>query len=156
MRKDQQGNYYISNPVEKLEIFGRHFANIHKQNDNIGSKGLTHIVRHHTDAIKIKIYEDARDPTRLIEFSSTDHSDNPENLKELFTNTTMLKSIFKKLNTNKSSGIDGIPNIALKHLPATIMRDYCNLFNNALSLAYFLDRWKKALLLPFINREKKY
>ena len=147
LRRDQQENYYISNTAEKLEILGQHFANIHKQNDNMGSEGLTNIVRHHTDAIKIKIEEDARDPTRLVDFSSTNRSDNPEDLKELFTNTTMLKNIFKKLNTKKSSGIDGIPNIALKHLPVTIIRDYCILFNNALSLAYFPDRWKKAIVI---------
>lgn len=47
-------------------------------------------------------------------FSPENPSDNPKNCpgSEIFTTVESLKIKFRKLNNKKSSGLDGIPNIA--------------------------------------------
>lgn len=39
-----QNKYLITNPSDKLNIMGNHFANIHLQNDNLGKEGLANII----------------------------------------------------------------------------------------------------------------
>ena len=64
----------------------------------------------------------------------------------------MLK--LKKLPNKTSSGLDGIPPICLKHLPAIVIVDLTILFNNVINMNYFPTAWKSAKVLPILKRWK--
>lgn len=91
-------------------------------------------------------------------FNQNNTSDDPvteEGSKSYFTCVLSLEKKFRHLNNKKSSGLDEIPNIVLKHLPIVIIRACTILFNNLLNNRYFPPHWKKALVIPILKKDKK-
>ena len=82
----------------------------------------------------------------LINFNDNNLSSNPQLdiNSHYFCNIHTLKQILKTHNNKRSSGIDGIPNIAIKNLPDNILLEYTILFNNMLNNYYFPEKWKTA------------
>lgn len=64
----------------------------------------------------------------IYSFNDKDCPDNPIYLQDYFTNTATLEKKFRKLNNKKSFGIDGIPNIILKHIPLNMIRAYFSIY----------------------------
>lgn len=62
--------------------------------------------------------------------------------------------ILKRLPNKTTSGLDGIPTIVLKHLPANIINNLVIIFNNALNHSYFTNMWKKIKVLPILKKNK--
>lgn len=62
--------------------------------------------------------------------------------------------ILKNLANKTSSGLDGIPPIILKHLPAQMIIYLAILFNNAINHSYFPSAWKNAKVLPILKEGK--
>lgn len=155
--KDKDNNFLIDNEVEKLNIIGAHFANIHKQNNNLGRDELSRIILAETDKLKNEMDSDLTEGRSISRFSEENHADNPkqpDNKLPYFTNFTTAKKIFSTLNNRKSSGLDGIPNIMLKNLPEKIVWYYTVLFNNCLNNTYFPSEWKKAKVIALTKKDK--
>jgi len=61
-----------------------------------------------------------------------------------------IEKINKLLKLKKACGIDGIPNVCLRHLPRRPLVHLTHLFNNCLRLSNFPSSWKedKIITLP--------
>lgn len=80
-----------------------------------------------------------------------------EKLKEIstiFVTPSEVKFLFKFTNTKKSSGLDRIPNIALKYLPLPIIEEYCTIFNNLINNNHIPENWKIAKIIPIAKKNK--
>ena len=64
------------------------------------------------------------------------------------------RKIFRKLNNRTSSGMDQIPNIALKQLPCKAITQYTRIFNNCYNNLHYPDRWTIARVIPIPNKDK--
>lgn len=71
-----------------------------------------------------------------------------------FTNLTQVQKIIKTLPNKCSSGLDGIPQIVIKHLPLVQLRNLTAIFNNCLNNKYFPEAWKCAKILPILKPNK--
>lgn len=144
LQKDKTGQIIVTELKDKLHVIGSHFEKIHIQNSGLGKERLNAIVNKEIDKLKLEILNDHTNNITVTHFSVDNPSDNPTDGIDYLTSFSNLAKIFKKLNSKKSSGLDNIPNIALKHLPNKIIRQYCILFNNALNNMYFPSNWKIA------------
>lgn len=146
---DDAGHYNINEGTDKLNVIGAHFARIHDRNDDLGQPRLTELVNKITNKIKLDIEENLQNEIKVVNFSKDITSDAPLNcgIKNYFTTSNSLGRIFAKLNNKKSSGFDGIPNIALRHISKKIVTYYSVLFNNALNWKYFPRDWKHAKVI---------
>ena len=157
IHKDNAGNFIITETVEKLNVIGTHFSKIHKQNEHMGRENLNRIIRAETNQFKQEIETDQLLNKRVSSFSNDNFSDNPKQPDiniNYFTNFNQLSRIFTSLNNKKSASFDGIPNIALKHLPDKVKWYYTVIFNNALNNSYFPIKWKKAKLIAIPKKDK--
>ena len=74
---------------------------------------------------------------------------NPNNLTQLVTNPTEVKSILETLQTEKASGPDNINNYVLK----TCSSELSQLFNLSLSLSKVPKAWKEANVTPVFKKD---
>lgn len=117
--RDTNNNTLITNQVEKLNVIGAHFAATNTQNTNLGKEQLSRIVNDKVQILKNELASDASDGITVTTFSEFNTALQPIDLEAatFLTSQAELVTIFKKLNNKKSAGFDGIPNVALKHLP---------------------------------------
>ena len=73
---------------------------------------------------------------------------NPNNLTQLVTNPTEVKSILETLQTGKASGPDNINNYVLKTCSSELSHRLSKLFNLSLSLSKVPKAWKEANVTP--------
>ena len=78
---------------------------------------------------------------------------NPNNLTQLVTNPTEVKSILKTLQTGKASGPDNINNYVLKTCSSELSYPLSKLFNLSLSLSKVPKAWKKANVTPVFKKD---
>lgn len=147
----------INNIEDKLNIIGAFFANINNDNKTSNTRFEEIIERKSREFINAT--EIKRNNNEVIcTFDENNTADNPSSIngpENYFTRVLSLGKKFKHLNNKKSSGIDKIPNIVLKHLPTTIIRAYAILFNNLLNYRYFPPHWKKAIVVPILKKNKE-
>lgn len=94
---------------------------------------------------------------RTLIFDKNNKASNPRFIDgNFFCNLTSLKLLIKKLNNKKSSGIDKIPNIAIKKLPDNTITNLATLFNNMLNNAHFPAFWKMAKVVPIPKKRKTH
>ena len=147
----------ITNPIDKLNLLGVHFQDVHTQNESLGKPQLNNTIKEKIDLLKQEINTDLSNNSSVCNFSSTNTSDNPNDSvvpQNYFTNFTSLQLKFAKLNNKKSSSFDGIPNIALKKLPLNYIYYFAIIFNNCLNIAYFPSAWKTAKLITIKKKDK--
>lgn len=53
-----------------------------------------------------------------------------------------------KINSKKSSGVDGISNFVLRKFPDTAIQILTCLFNYSINIGYFPQSWKEAKIIP--------
>lgn len=150
-KRDSLGNVTITEEECKLNVLGLNFEKIHSTDANLGRERLTRIVQD-----KVNKLLDGNRSTTLLNFNSNVRANelDENTTKNYFTTKENFVYIFRSLNNKKSSGIDRIPNIVLKHLPISIINIYCIVINNALNNAYFSNIWKKALVIPLHKKGK--
>ena len=78
---------------------------------------------------------------------------NPNNLTQLVTNPTEVKSILETLQTGKASGPDNINNYVLKTCSSELSHPLSNLFNLSLSLSKVPKAWKEANVTPVFKKD---
>ena len=76
---------------------------------------------------------------------------NPNNLTQLVTNPTEVKSILETLQTGKASGPDNINNYVLKTCSSELSHPLSKLFNLSLSLSKVSKAWKEANVTPVLK-----
>lgn len=73
---------------------------------------------------------------------------------KLYTTLSQILSIISKLPRKKAPGEDHITNPALKFLPKTMILVLTNIINNYLRNCYFLNIWKKAIIITILKPRK--
>ena len=128
--------HIIINDTNKLRLIGRHFEKTHSQNDNLSTSGFINEVQDENRTYLTRTATSSH--TTFDEKKKADMLDS-DNTEGVFTTIENLRKIFRKLNMNnkKSFGLDGIPNVILKHFTKILVRQYCILFDNALNNQYF-------------------
>ena len=156
INKDERDYYLITDKDDKLNIMGSYFELIHTQNKDMGWEKRNRRIEKVYNELKNEIYIDTLSKRSLQNFSINNSSIDPTfwNNEYPLTNYKETKYIFRKLNNKKSTGIDGIPNIALKNLPKKIITLYTIIFNNSLNNRYFPIKWKKTKIIPIPKRGK--
>ncbi|CAK9832686.1 Probable RNA-directed DNA polymerase from transposon X-element [Anthophora retusa] len=150
---DTNNKVQITNPQDKLDIIGAHFETVHTKNLHVGKKQHSNIITQKINLLRQEIQND----TTLCTFTAINTADNPDVNSippNYFTSSDKLENTFKNLNNKKSSSFDGIPNIALKHLPRLYIYYYSILFNNCLNASYFPTIWKTAKLITIKKKNK--
>lgn len=156
--KDENDNILINKLTDKLNILGAHFAGINNNKMENNSPHLNNIINKETKNFFDKIQNERSNGTTICEFNKENRADNPnkvENYKNYFTNMHDLTKRFRSLNNKKSFGLDKIPNVVLKKIPANFIYNYVIIFNNLLNHSYFPDNWKKAKVVPILKKGKK-
>ncbi len=108
--------------------------------------------------LKTQMEKDESQSITLTCFSDKNTSINPkqpDSKVPFFTNFTSLRKIFRNLNNKRSSGLDGIPTVVLKHLPNNIIWLYKILFNNIMNNSHFPKEWKKAKVIAITKKGKE-
>ena len=147
---DASNNYLVTDPLEKLNVIGAHFARVYTQNMNLGNESLGRIVSTATNYLKQEINRELANNITLTTFTKNNTANNPDREiipENYFTSYTKLSAIVKTLNNKRSCGIDNVPNVALKQISANMIRNYSILFNNILNNMYFPDSWKSAKVI---------
>lgn len=157
MARDNHNNIIATNTNDKLEIIGAFFANINNR-ELVGKPKFTDIINKQAHSFIDKLEQNMANNSILFHFNENNDSVNPKHtdfLQDYFIDIVTLKKKFRKLNNKKSSGIDGIPNIVLKHIPLKLIRAYTILFNNLLNYRIFPTHWKKAKVIAILKKEKE-
>ena len=76
-------------------------------------------------------------------------------LGRITTNENEVESLLRRINTNKSSGPDGIGNWVLKHCAKSLSFPYSKLFNKSLETGIFPSQWKHANVCPVFKKDNK-
>lgn len=154
--RDQDQNCIISEKSDKLEVLGTIFEQIHERTQHFPPTRLQEIVERQVTAIREEMGRETRDGIKITQFCDENRADKPNLIEEkkLFIGFKSLREIFRNTNRKKSSGLDGIPNVVLKHLPDEIIREYCVLFNNLINNMHFPESWKTSKTIP-IQKPKK-
>ena len=76
-------------------------------------------------------------------------------LDRVITNENEVESLLRRIDTNKSSGPDGIGNWVLKHCAKLLSFPYSNLFNKSLETGIFPNQWKQANVCPVFKKDNK-
>lgn len=146
----------VTNKVRKLNILGAHYASINNQIRESNKHELNSIIKNAISKFKIDAGLDRTELRPFITFSELNVATNPkfEIDPYFFCDLYKLKKIIHKLKSKKSTGVDGIPMIAIKYLPDNVLSLYLILINNMLNNSYFPDKWKTAILRPLLKKDK--
>lgn len=117
------GIIYTTN-LQKADVLAQQFLGNHHISSNLGSTSFTNEVRNSMNIL------------------NTYDSDHPV----ISVNT--IKNIIKSSKNKSSPGIDGIPNLILKNLPAKGFEILALLFNACLKIGYFPLAWKRSKTVP--------
>jgi len=143
----ENGMVIIDKKINQLNILGCAFEEIHSR--DIPSPIETQ-VNNSVSSLRLNNVQP------LVIFSNNIKSDSP-NINQhsnFFTTSEDLLLILKKLNNKKSSGLDNIPNIALKNLPFELIKILTIVFNNLLNNQYFPNCWKVSKIIPIKKKNK--
>lgn len=87
-------------------------------------------------------------------YINTPHITDKKILHTYYTTPTKLKTIIKKLTTNKAPGPDLIENKIIKSLPRKTIVQLTYIINSIIRLNYFPDNWKTATIIPILKPNK--
>ena len=116
----------ISDDLSKATLFNNYFASISSFTENV-------II---PDLPNFKYLTDTR-------------------LDRITTNENEVESLLRRINTNKSSGPDGIGNWVLKHCAKSLSFPYSKLFNKSLETGIFPSQWKQANVCSVFKKDNK-
>lgn len=147
----------VTKTYDKINLMGAHFASINNRILDNDRPQFNTIVDKENNKFKDRINKEEQNNSTLCDFSNNNLANIPnpvQEYKKYFTTVEELHKRFGRLNNKKSSGLDGIPNIVLKHIPSSMIRNYTILFNNLLNRSYFPEKWKTAKVVPILKKNK--
>ena len=68
----------MTDPLDKLNVIGAHFARVYTQNMNLGNESLGRIVSTTTNHLKQEINHELANNTTLTTFTQNNTADNPD------------------------------------------------------------------------------
>lgn len=150
--------YVIQDKVQILDVMVKHYESVNTLKTVDPTSRLTTLVRAKADEIKqqLTVFHQSNDKPYFL--SDTCPADKPrpkdgDNLF-LFTNTDELTTILKRIPNKSSTGPDNIPNVLLKNLNKTELRNLTIIYNNSLNSLYFPTHWKTAKLVCIKKKDK--
>lgn len=143
-------------PVDVLNFLGAFYQRVNSPNFINSGTDLKREVDGVADDLISSFSDEVASGVTLTTFSDANPANAPSDIDFAipFMNQLDAAKIFKSLPNKTSSGLDDIPPIILKHLPANITRDYTTIFNNCLNRMHFPNSWKTAKLLPILKKNK--
>lgn len=131
-------------------------SDINNANHDSNSKALERIVNKATENFVKKNKLNEKQASPLLCFNPNKPASSPkfDIDREFFCTFEMIKSMLHKLNSKKSAGHDRIPNLALKRLPDSLIKQLVILFNNLLNNAYFLEKCKLPKVMPIFKKNQ--
>ncbi|XP_017892292.1 uncharacterized protein LOC108632312 [Ceratina calcarata] len=142
---------------DKLKIIGAYFESINSPRYLNTNTSLKNIVDEVANDFYYEFDERRKNSATYVTFDNQNLAVNPTvpaSWHNLFCNFASVCSILKHLPNKCSSGIVGIPAIALKHILDSIIEKFVVLFNNAINHNYFPKIWKEAKVIPVIKKDK--
>lgn len=120
-------SYVISKPTDKANCLAKYFADINNKESTSLSPVLEIIINLKFNEFKRYFEAEQAEGKTDVSFCDDNRADDSAygDDKGFFCNLASLKFILKKLNNKKSTGVDKIPNIALKNLPDPIVGLSC-------------------------------
>ena len=146
---ENQNAIIIHGEIDTINTLGYYFEKTHKNIEDLGTLTNNNQVRNAIDNFNF-----TSEATPLTTFNFYHRAFQPVTHINSFTNLDQTRQILKHTNNKKSSGLDLIPNIVLKHLPNNITRDYCTIFNNLINNSYYPKAWKTAKIIPILKKGK--
>lgn len=150
-------DFIISDSQDKLNIIGAFYESINSPRPLNSGTRLKQIVDNAADKLKSELCTRREQFITISQFNINNMASNPaslDNAPHPFCDIASINYILKNLPNKTSSGLDNIPPILLKHLPAKTIRDLTVLLNNAINHNYFPVAWKKAKVLPILKKGK--
>uniref|UniRef100_A0ABD2W6P4 Reverse transcriptase domain-containing protein n=1 Tax=Trichogramma kaykai TaxID=54128 RepID=A0ABD2W6P4_9HYME len=147
-RTKVNGDAIVSDPVSCHMIIGEFFSNINSRDCNDNSP-LEKIIIERTTTLKTSLNN--LPPCTI--FNASNVSDNPkqnDNMGLNFTNSRTTALLLRNMSNKTSSGHDEIPNIILKKINQSYIKNYTIIFNNCLNNE--LDNLRPLSLLPLISK----
>ncbi|OXU23805.1 hypothetical protein TSAR_011986 [Trichomalopsis sarcophagae] len=149
-------NYIIETPTDIVNSIGAFFETINAPRFINQDTLLKVIVDTKVNTLTRSFIHNIENNLTITNFSGTNPASNPQFIEDsiLFHNTTQIMNIFHSLPNKFSAGLDNIPPIVLKHLPTIIISAYTIIFNNCLNNRFYPEAWKKAKILPILQKGK--
>lgn len=138
-----------TNPDQIADILANQFAEVHRQNDDMGSQAHND----HVSTVITQLSEETHVPRTIFSFEAPA---NPTvfNKDRHLLSVANLKAILKKRANKISTGHDQIPNIVLRKLSHKCIVKIATLFNQIYNIGYFPPVWKSAIVIPIPKKNK--
>ena len=153
-----EGNYLIISGKENMaNIMGRHYQAVNTPKPSDTNNRLHNLIETDSNKLRDEIHLFKSSQRHLTHFSQNNSATSPTGAVEafnLFTNVPQIAKTLRKIKGKTSTGIDGIPNITLKNLPARTIIQYTILFNNMINNIHYPDRWSTAIVIPILKKDK--
>lgn len=131
-----------------LRVLGYHFAAVNVQNQHLGTAAFDQEIAAERARF---VGNSAEHP---LERFTPEQPANRPTIDKRFTTMHEVTSLCKATNNKKSTGVDHIPNIVIKHMPRFLAREYGTLFNHCLNNGYFPAAWKTGRVFPLLKKGK--
>lgn len=149
---------YISNDsITALDIIGSHFERVNAAKTSDSSNETHKKIEKFYEDITTTMQERTTQCVTYTTFSLSNPASSPDfqvSNNKIFYSTAETIEILNKLKNKVSTGIDLIPNVALKNITISFASYYTILFNNIINNSYFPSRWKTGKILPIPKKEK--
>ena len=149
-------NYIITDKTTILDVLGWHFEKVNAKKTNDPDNRLTNIIDATYKTLTDEIEHRENDHMTITHFTDTLPAIGPKPSPDpnMFYSTLDTYNITKHIKNKTSTGIDKIPNIALKNLPIDYIKNYKIIFNNIINNCYYPERWNTAKILPILKKDK--
>ena len=155
--RNEKNVIIIQEKRDILNVIAAQYASVNKAKISDPHNRLHQIIERFYTDLNTEVEEFNRLDQHIIVFSNNNRPSNPSVMLEedpyFISNEANLK-IFRKLNNKTSSGIDKIPNIVLKHLPAAVIAGYTIIFNNCNNNLHYPEAWKTFKVIPIPKKDK--
>ena len=152
-----ENNYVFTSPNDKLNVLGAYYESINSPRHLNTDTRIGELVNKSIAPLKQGFADFRTNGESITNFDENNPAICPitvDNFLHPFCSPPDVVLILIKLPNKSSSGLDGIPPICLKHLPANIIIALTALFNNSINLCYFPTAWKSAKVYPILKKGK--
>lgn len=142
------GDITVHDTTAMLRVLGYKFAAVNVQNRDLGTVGhARQIVAEREQFIGNTVQQP------LVYFTA-EHPADRETIDGRFATTAEVLALCRATNNKRSTGVDNIPNIVIRHMPRFLAREYGVLFNHCINNGFFPAAWKIGRVFPLLKKDK--
>lgn len=152
---NEGSHFNISGKENMANLMGRHYQEVNTPKPSDPNKRLHKLIALDSSKLKEEIRLFKSSQKHITHFSRDNSATNPigpDAALNFFTSVPEITKTLKRIKGKTSTGIDGIPNIALKNLPDETIIQYTILFNNTINNIHFPKRWTTAIVIPILKK----